>query len=242
MIKKSKIGSIFAIVVFIPATLYLGSRLPGRWYYLTSTLILIELMLPFFLAFETRKPQARELVILAVMCALAVAGRVIIPLPNFKAITGIIMITGIAFGAEAGFLTGAVAAFASNFFYGQGPWTPWQMMGYGMGGFLAGLLFYNKRYKIQENPMQYTIGLTVFGFSGIVAFVGPLLDCCTIFTTGSRITWAFALSCFASGLSTNITHGTACAVTMLLFSKPLLDKLERLKTKYGIMEAGHNGI
>ena len=122
--KKSTVLSSLTLVVLIPATLYLGTRLTGRWYYLTSTLIILETMLPFFFAFETRKPQARELVTLAVMAALAVAGRVAIPIPNFKAITGIIMITGIAFGPQAGFLTGAVAAFASNFFFSQGPWTP----------------------------------------------------------------------------------------------------------------------
>ena len=240
--KKSNLFSLLTIILLIPATLYLGTRLTGRWYYLTSTLIIIETMLPFFFAFESRKPQARELVTLAVMAALAVAGRVAIPIPNFKAITAIIMITGMAFGPQAGFMTGAIAAFASNFFYSQGPWTPWQMMAYGMGGFLAGLVFYNKKYKIQSNSTKYTITLAVFGFFGIVAFVGPLLDCCTISTTGSTITPAFVFSIFASGLPHNVTHGAACAVTMLLLSKPLLEKLERLKTKYGMMEAHYDGI
>ena len=72
--------------------------------------------------------------------------------------------------------------------------------------------------------------------------VGPLLDCCTIFTTGTQLTWAYALACFASGFPINVTHGIACAVTMLLLSKPLLDKLDRLKTKYGMMEAGTDGL
>ena len=238
--KKSKLFSMLSILVLIPATLYLGTRMTGRWYYLTCTLIMIELMIPFFLSFEARKPQARELVTLAVMAALAVAGRVAIPIPTFKAITGIIMITGIAFGAEAGFLTGAVAAFASNFFYGQGPWTPWQMMAYGAGGFFAGLIFRNR--KMTAKPIVNTIILTVYGFLSILCAVGPLLDSCTIFTTGSTITPAFVLSILASGLPHNVTHGTACAVTMLLFSRPLLDKLNRLQVKYGMMEASSDGV
>lgn len=240
--KKSTLFSILTIVVLIPATLYLGTQLTGRWYYLTSTLIIIETMLPFFVSFESRKPQARELVTLAVMAALAVAGRVAIPIPNFKAITGIIMITGIAFGPQAGFMTGSVAAFASNFFYSQGPWTPWQMMAYGMGGFLAGILFYNKKYKIQQNALQYAAALAAFGFVSIVTFVGPLLDSCTIFTTGSKITLTYALTILASGLPYNVTHGISCAATMLVLSKPLLDKLDRLKIKYGMMEAGTDGV
>lgn len=239
--KKSTLFSILVIVALIPATLYLGSRLPGRWYYLTSTLIIIETMLPFFFAFETRKPQARELVTIAVMAAIAAVSRAAFAfIPHFKPITAIIMITGIAFGAEAGFLTGAIAAFASNFVFGQGPWTPWQMMAYGIGGFLAGLLFHNR--KPSEKPLENTIILTIFGFVSIVLVVGPLLDCCTLFTTGSQLTWAFALSIFASGLPVNVTHGISCALTMLLVSRPLLDKLDRLKTKYGMMEARRDGI
>lgn len=236
--KKSTLFSLLTIVVLIPATLYLGTRMSGRWYYLTCTLVIIETMLPFFFSFESRRPQARELVTLAVMAALAVAGRVAIPIPNFKAITGIIMITGIAFGAQAGFMTGAIAAFASNFFYSQGPWTPWQMMAYGMGGFIAGLLFHNRKFQFRESSLKNTIVPTVFGFVCIVGLVGPLLDCCTIFTTGSRLTLSYALTVLAAGLPYNAMHGLSCAATMLILSKPLLEKLDRIKEKYGMMEDG----
>ena len=99
---------------------------------------------PFLLVFERRRPQARELVPIAVMSALAVVGRTvfsIVPLPNFKPVTAIVMITGIAFGPEAGYLTGALAALLSNFLFGQGPWTPWQMFSWGIVGFLTGTLY-----------------------------------------------------------------------------------------------------
>lgn len=234
--KKSTLFSILTIVLLIPGTLWLGTKLPGRWYYLTSTLVILETMLPFFFSFESRKPQARELVTLAVMAALAAASRAAFAFfPAFKPITAIIMITGIAFGAESGFLTGAVAAFASNFIFGQGPWTPWQMMAYGFGGFLAGALLHKR--KLTGKPLVDSILLAVFGFLTILVVVGPLLDCCTIFTTGSKITGAFVATILASGLPINFTHATACALTMFLFSKPLLDKLHRLQVKYGMMEA-----
>jgi len=229
--RKSTFFSLLICVVLIPGTLYLGTRMSGRWYYLTCTLPIIETMLPFFFAFETRKPQARELVTIAVMCALSVAARVVVVIPNFKPMTAIIMITGIALGAEAGFMTGAIGAFASNFFFSQGPWTPWQMMAYGFGGFLAGTLFH-KRF-----PVRNPVALAVFGFLAILMIVGPLLDCCTVFTVSSSITWKYALAVFAAGLPYNFRHATACGVTMLLFSKPLLSKLDRLKMKYGMMEA-----
>lgn len=229
--RKASVFNILLILVLIPATLFLGTRLTGRWYYLTSTLMIIETMIPFFLAFETRKPQARELVTIAVMCALSVAARVVVVIPNFKPTTAIIMITGIALGAEAGFMTGAIGAFASNFFFSQGPWTPWQMMAYGFGGFLAGTLFH-KRFRLR-NPAV----LAVYGFLSILLIVGPLLDCCTVFTVSSRITWKYTLAVFAAGLPYNFQHALACGTTMLLFSKPLLSKLDRLKLKYGMMES-----
>lgn len=233
--KRALFLRVLVCAVLIPATLFLGTHLKGRWYYLTCTLVIIETMLPFFMAFETRKPQARELVTIAVMCALSVASRVVVLIPNFKPMTAIIMLTGIALGPEAGFLTGAVSAFASNFFFSQGPWTPWQMMGYGFGGFLAGILFFGK--KRNHSPAM----LAVFGFLTIQLVVGPLLDCCTVFTTGSKLSWKFAAAVFAAGVPYNFKHALACAVTMLLFSKPLLEKLERLIVKYGMMDARQKG-
>ena len=81
--KKSTLFSLLAIFVLIPLTLYLGTQVKGRWYYLISTLIIIELMLPFFFRFESRKPQARELVILTVMAALASVSRVVFSFSPF---------------------------------------------------------------------------------------------------------------------------------------------------------------
>jgi len=227
--KRSVLASVLIIFLLIPATLFLGTRLTGRMYYLTCTLMIIEMMLPFFLVFETRKPQARELVTLAVLCALAVASRVVFVLPNFKPIIGIVMIAGIALGPEAGFMTGAISAFASNFFFSQGPWTPWQMMAYGIGGFLAGIVFHRCK-KI--HPLR----LGLFGFVSVMVLVGPLLDACTIFTTASTITWEYVLAVLSMGLWHNLQHAAACAATVMLLGPPLLKKIGRLKKKYGMMD------
>ena len=234
--KKSHIATLIVLFVLIPLTLYLGSRLSGRSYYLTGTLIVIELLIPFFLAFEGRAPQARELVTIAVLCAIAVAGRAAIPIPNFKAIFAIIMIAGIAFGPETGFLVGAVSAFASNFFYGQGTYTPWQMLGYGVAGLIAGFV-YRKKW-LSRKPLV----LGIFGFFCVVLVVGPLLDTSSVFLTLPRITWKSALALYMSGFPVNIGHGGATFLTLLLLGKPLLDKLDRLKVKYGMMEAHDDGI
>ena len=234
--KKSTLFSILTIFLLVPATLLLGRHIKGRWYYLTSTLVIIEIMLPFFASFESRKPQSRELVTLAVMAALATASRVaFVFIPYFKAITGVIMITGIAFGAQAGFLTGAIAAFASNFFYGQGAYTPWQMFAYGAGGMLAGFLFAKGRL-----PQKRWV-MAIFGFLACVLFVGPLLDTCTVFLTLPIINAQTAWPLYVSGFPVNISQGLCTALTMVLFGPALLEKLDRVKLQYGMTEED-NGV
>ncbi|MBR6825040.1 MAG: ECF transporter S component [Oscillospiraceae bacterium] len=234
--KKSTLCTILCLCVLIPVTLILGSKLKGRWYYLTATLIVIEAMLPFFFAFEIRKPKAGELVTIGVMAALGAVSRGAFAfLPHFKPLVGIIMITGIAFGGEVGFLTGAIAAFASNFFFGQGPFTPWQMMSYGMGGFLAGLVFHNSWEKWEQKRL-FPVILGIFGFLSVLVLVGPLLDICSLFTMSSQLSWSFALACLTSGFFINVTHGVSTLLTLLLLGKPLLGKLKRLRVKYGIWE------
>ena len=233
--KKSKLISLLIFLLVVPATLILGSRMDGRWYYLTSTLMIAELIIPFFLAFEGRKPQARELVVIAVMCALAVVARVAIPIPSFKAIFAIIMIAGIAFGPESGFLVGAVSALASNFFYTQGPYTPWQMMAYGVGGMLAGYLFFKGHLK--RKPLV----MGIFGFLCVLLVVGPLLDTCTVFLAPITLNWKNISALYISGFPVNVSQGLCTFAVLLLLGRPLLDKLDRIKLKYGMME-DENGI
>lgn len=233
--KKSNIATLIVFFLLIPVTLFFGSKLPGRGYYITGTAIIIELMIPFFMAFEGKKPQARELVVIAVMCAIAIAARVAIPIPNFKAIFAVIMLSGIAFGPEAGFMVGAISAFASNFFYGQGPYTPWQMMAYGAGGMLAGFCF--AKGRLPRKPWV----MAIFGFFAVVLWVGPLLDTSSVFLMLSDINWNSVLLTYGAGLSVNISQAACTVLIMLLFGRPLLDKLDRIKVKYGMME-DENGL
>ena len=233
--KKSNLVMLLIFLIVIPMTLVLGSKLSGRSYYITSTLVIIEILIPFLLAFEGRKPQARELVVIAVLSALAVAARVAIPLPNFKAIFAIIMLSGIAFGPEAGFMVGAISAFASNFFYGQGAYTPWQMFAYGAGGMLAGFVFTKK--WLPQKP----VAMGIFGFLAVVLFVGPILDTCSVFLMLTEVGLNNAWPMYLSGFPVNISQGISTFLTMLIFGKPLLEKLDRVKVQYGMMEE-ENGI
>lgn len=228
--KKSHIVTLLIFLLVIPATLFLGLRLSGRAYYFTSTLVIAEILVPFLLAFENRKPQARELVVIAVLSALAVAARVVIPIPNFKAIFAVIMLSGIAFGPEAGFLVGAVSAFTSNFFYGQGAYTPWQMFAYGAGGMLAGFLF--AKGRLPRKPVV----MGIFGFLTMLCFVGPLLDTCSVFLTLPVINLETAWPLYVSGFPVNLSQGVCTFLTILLFGNALLEKLDRVKVQYGMTE------
>ena len=228
--KKSHIAALLIFLIAIPATLWLGSLLPGRGFYLTSTLVILEILVPFFLAFEGGRPQARELVIMAVLCALAVAARVAIPIPNFKAIYGIIMIAGIALGPEPGFLVGAVAAFVSNFFRGHGIWTPWQMLAYGGCGMILGFLF--RKGKLPRKPLL----MGIVGIAVVMLFAGPLLDTCNILLMSPEMDLEGILAMYTAGFAVNISQGISTFLVLFLVGKPLLGKLDRIRTKYGMEE------
>lgn len=228
--------SFLVIFLAIPGLIWLGGRLGGRSYYVIGVAVILLTSVPFFLVFEQRRPQAREVVTLAVLCAIAVAARAVIPIPHFKPMMAIVMISGIAFGPEAGFLVGAMTAFASNFIFGHGPWTPWQMFAYGMGGFLAGGAVRLKLLPKKKLPMA------VFGFFCILLIVGPILDTCSVFTMPTVVTWATAGAIYLSGLPVNVMHGLATFLTLLLLGEPMLEKLDRIQIKYGMMEDGDDAL
>lgn len=109
---------------------------------LLSLIVLAMTIAPFFMVFESRKPKAREIVLLAMMSALVVASHlffhIVFPI---QIGTALIIISGISLGSEAGFFIGALSRLVCNFYMGQGPWTPWQMFCWGILGFLAGFAF-----------------------------------------------------------------------------------------------------
>lgn len=231
---KSKWISLLVMAVMVPLVLTSSKYFGNRRYYLSSVLLIVLSMVPFFLSFEKRRPQAREVVTLAVMCAIAVASRTaFIMVPHFKPMTGIIIITGMAFGAEAGFLTGALSGFISNFIFGQGPWTPWQMFAYGIAGFLAGLLAGKGILKGEKKGPA-----AVFGGIVVLCLVGPILDTCSLFTMSAEINREFVTAIYLSGLPVNAVHALATVLTVFFLSKPITEKLNRIKIKYGMMEEG----
>lgn len=213
-------------VILIIAETYLWNN---RKYYLTSVIMILFAMLPFFARFEGRRPQVREIVLLAVMTAFAVAGRAAFYwAPQFKPVCAIVILTAAAFNAEAGFIVGAASALISNMFFGQGPWTPWQMLGFGLVGFFGGLLFYNREVK--------TVPLLAYGFFSVLIIYGVLLDTASLLMYSQDVTWKALLAVYASGFSFNLIHAASTVVFLTLLRKPVLTKLRRIKIKYGMMD------
>lgn len=229
--KRTKIATLL-ILFLIPITIFIGIYYLGdKKYYFISLLIILETMIPFAFAFENRKPKARELVIISSWCAIGVAGRtVFFMLPQFKPVAAIVIISGVAFGGETGFLVGAITAFVSNFFFGQGPWTPWQMFSFGIIGFLAGIMF-------QKGILRKTkTDMCVFGFLVTFVIYGGIMNPASVIMWQSNININMVLSSYVMGMPFDFIHAVSTVFFLFFAAEPMLEKLERIKIKYGLIE------
>ena len=220
-------------LLLIPLTLLFGPKLLGeRSYYAVSLLMVLEAMLPFFLAFEGRRPRARELVVTAVLCALGVAGRAaFFMLPQCKPVLALTILSGAALGGETGFLVGAVTMLASNILFSQGPWTPWQMLGMGLCGFLAGLVF--RRGGLPKKRGT----LCAYGAASAFAVYGILLNAYSALLATGALTWKSLAAYCASGFAMDAVQAGSTVAFLWFFAEPMLEKLERVKRKYGLTTA-----
>lgn len=228
---QRKVISALVLFVVIPVVMYCGIVFLGdRKYYFISLLIMGLACVPFFLRFERRKPQAREILVIAVMAAISVAGRCLfVVIPGFKPVAAITAITGFALGAEAGFLTGAMSALVSNMFFGQGPWTPFQMFAWGMIGFAAGL--FSKRGRVVHNKWF----LVLFGIVAGVFFSFGMDIWGAMSTYGVFSVEAYKLA-LISAVPFTIVYAVSNIIFLLVLTKPIMEKLERIKMKYGLMQ------
>jgi len=224
--------SAIIILLLIPLIIFIGYfYLEERKYYFIALLVMLACMLPFFLVFEGRAPQARELIIIAVLCALGVAGRVAFyMLPQFKPIMAIVIISGVAFGGETGFLVGAVTMLSSNVLIGQGAWTPWQMFAMGIIGFLAGVLFHKGLLSRTRSS------LCMFGAVVAIVIYGGIMNPASALMWQSTINLKILLAYCITGLPMDLIQAAATAFFLWFLSRPMLEKLDRVKVKYGLIE------
>lgn len=182
--------------------------------------------IPLFISFEKRKSNTTLLVVLAVMIALSVAGRFIfLFLPHFKPVTAMVVITGIYLGYECGFVCGAFTAVISNFIFGQGPWTPFQMFSWGVIGLIAGLI---SKYIIDNKILL----LIYAGLSGILYSL--LMDVWTTFWYDGTFNVLRFFANVATAFPVTVSYVVSNIIFLLVLIKPFGEKLKRLKTKYGI--------
>lgn len=231
-ISKQSIITILLILVFIPTVIAIGMLAwNDRYYYIVSMLIILAALVPFAMLFEHRRPKTRELVLISVMTAFAVMGRAAFyMIPQFKPSVAIIIITGISLGSEAGFAVGALTAFISNMFFGQGPWTPWQMFAMGIIGFISGFVF-----KREVETKKQRAELIIYGALVTFFVYGGIMDISSLFTMSSDISFKGILAIFASGFVFNLLHALSTVFFLLVLANPVLKKLRRIKLKYGLM-------
>ena len=225
---RFKVLTLFVILV-IPILLMLFTLYDNRSYAFISMILVILSIVPFLMMYEFKKPQAREWIPIATMAALAAVGRfAFAPIPFFKPMSAIIIITASVFGAEAGFMTGCISALASNLFFGQGPWTPWQMFSWGIIGYLSGYLI---KKKIINNKFK------LYLFGGVSGFIfGWIMNIWT--ATGYMYEFSFDafFALYISSFPTDMIHSIATIIFLKILYDPWRAKLNRIKVKFGLVD------
>ncbi|WP_270738697.1 ECF transporter S component [Massilioclostridium coli] len=226
-----KITKIIACLLFGVAIFLLGyATVTGMThnYMLFSFLLAAGICGLFFVSFESRRPALRDIMPVIIICTLASAGRVIFGfLPQVQPVTAIVIITGICYGRQTGFLTGALCALVSNMIMGQGPWTPWQMLAWGIIGWIAGIFgkfSWGKRW----------IPVLCYGALSGMLF-SMITDIWTVASLGMSITAASTWMIFVTGFLFNISHSVGNVIFLLLLYRPMSKKMERMKQKYGVL-------
>lgn len=200
----------------------------GEDYYYVSVGILLTGLLGFLLSFEKSRPSLALLVMIAALCGLAIASRIaFFFLPEVKPLAAFVILAGVAFGAEAGFVTGAVSAFVSNFYFMQGPWTGFQMFALGLVGFFGGIFFAGKKGRL---------AVSVYGFLSVIILYGGIVDIQTLFSVAREPAPGIVAQVYLSALPFNAVYGLSTAVFLFLLYRPVLKKLEKLQKKYRLID------
>ncbi len=229
---KRTVTALLTVAVAIPLTIFIGVFYLGdRKYYFISLLIILETLIPFLTVFEQRKPDAKELIVISVICAIAVAGRAAFyMLPQFKPVVAIVIIAGVCFGGETGFLVGAVTGFVSNFFFGQSSMTPWQMFSFGIIGFVAGILF--RKGLLRKTKLS----LCIFGAIATLVLFGGIMNPAAVILFQAKPDIEMIISSYIMGLPFDLIHAASTAFFLWFAAEPMTEKIERIKTKYGLIE------
>ena len=179
--------------------------------------------IPYYYKYEKKKPQTREHVVLAVMTALTVISRMIFaPVPGFKPVAAMVTICGMAFGRESGFLCGSLSAFVSNFFFGQGPWTPFQMIAWGSIGWFSGML--NRTGQMEKRRIR----TAVFGIlAGI--WYSLVMNLWVVIGAGEGLEWIRYGAVFITSLPVTAEYCVSNVLFLWILVPGFMKRLNRVK-------------
>ena len=190
-----------------------------------GTLMVIGCLLPPIIHFERRKIKAEEIVLIALMSAIAAVSRVpFASLPSVQPTSFVIMVTAYVFGAETGLLVGAIAALVSNMFLGQGPWTPWQMFCWGMIGLSSGLL---RNTVVMKKWLPRLIFGLLWGF-----VFGWIMNLWMVIQYDASVSLKAWLVYGISSFYFDLNHGLSNVFFTVVFFRSWSHILGRVKKKY----------
>ena len=216
------------LLILVPLVLATCAAFNVEQAALLTMAVTAAVVVVFFAGYEASRPGLRQIMPTVVLAALAVAGRILFAaIPDFKPVTAICILAGIVFGKRSGFMVGAFAALVSNFFFGQGPWTPWQMYAWGLIGYLFGCLAQTSLFEKHPKAVYvlgflapYLYGLLLNGWY-VIGYVRP-------------ITWVSVGAAYLAGLPLDTLHCVATLFFLLLLYAPWYKKLQRIKAKYDL--------
>ena len=210
----------------------LNSMFGDRLYLIASVVLIILAIVIFVRSFERKKPGTKDVVLLSVMISLGVVGRLVFfMVPQFKPCAAIVIITGIMLGKQAGFLSGVMTAFISDMFFGMGPWTLWQMIGFGLIGLISAIIFNKER--IEKMGGFAKLILCTYGFLVTFLLYGLLMDTATVFMVTDKPKLATFVATYSAGIVFNMIHGISTFIFLYLMANPLSKKIKRVLVKYG---------
>jgi energy-coupling factor transport system substrate-specific component len=213
------------VLALVPLTLLVCAALDVHMSALLTALVALAAVVVMLAGFERTLPGLRQVMPAVVLGSVAAAGRILFaPIPNFKPVSAIVIMCGAVYGKSCGFVAGALAAVVSNAFFGQGPWTPWQMYAWGLVGYVAGAL--SERGWLERPLVRDAFAL----LSGLL--YGSILDSWNLVGWVHPITWQSAFANYSLGFWHNLMHGVATLVFLGLIWGPWERKLARVRDKY----------
>ncbi|HZK43524.1 MAG TPA: ECF transporter S component [Syntrophomonadaceae bacterium] len=221
-LSKLNIKYLVVIVLMLVTLKFINPSWTNINWGISTTILAVTILILVLISFETQKLSINYLVLIATVSSFAAIGRIIfMGIANFQPTTFIVMIVGYTWGSQAGFIVGMVSAFVSNLYLGQGPWTPWQMLGWGLCGLLAGLLGKG------QNSLRFLPFVILAGLCGL--FFGSIMNIWHWLAFTFPLNWKTLIAVCATSLTFDVVHAVGNLVFAFILGKPFYIVLKRYR-------------